>query len=95
VVGGNDLITGGIGADKFNINFLFSDSELATQARILDYQQGVDSLILPAFASGIGKKFVFNNGDAALGALALGTVLGNGGDGLHDVLYSTEDRPPV
>jgi VCBS repeat-containing protein len=87
-VGGGDTVTGGAGADRFNLNFVNSTPKFASQARIVDFQQGVDSIALPG-SSGITKTFVFNNGDAALGSLALGTVLGNGGDTLHDVIFST------
>jgi Ca2+-binding RTX toxin-like protein len=82
-----DTLTGGEGADRFYMYTDWTASKLAGPARITDYQQGVDSLHLTWLFT--GKTFVLNSGDQALGAPVLNMALGNGGDGLHDVLYST------
>jgi Ca2+-binding RTX toxin-like protein len=90
--GALDTLTGGAGADRFNINFVTSDSTLDKQAIITDFQSGVDTITLTT-SSGIAKNFVFNGGDRALGTLSITpgsqTVLGNAGDALHDVFFST------
>jgi VCBS repeat-containing protein len=89
--GGGDTITGGLGTDQFTFNVNTQVSTLASQARVTDFQQAADKILLTW--SNTAKTFVFNGGDKALGVLstAIGsqTQLGNAGDSLHDVFYST------
>ena len=90
--GGGDVVTGGEDADRFTFFHNSQASGLASQARITDFQQGLDSIAL-SWTSGHTKTWVLNAGDRAFGALSIAagsqTVLGNGGDSLHDVYYST------
>ncbi|MET0238817.1 MAG: Ig-like domain-containing protein [Sphingobium sp.] len=87
----NDVVTGGSGNDIFWTFYNANESALASMARITDFTQGSDQLAFTGI-NGNGKNYVFNAGNRALGTLSTSgptqTILGNGGDGLHDILYS-------
>jgi Ca2+-binding RTX toxin-like protein len=90
--GGGDTITGGLGADHFVFTHNLNNPTPASQARVTDFQQGLDKISL-TWSSGVVKNWVLNPGDRAFGTLVWSgvnqTLLGNGGDTLHDVFYST------
>jgi Ca2+-binding RTX toxin-like protein len=89
--GDGDTITGGIGADTFIFTHNSSNPTLARPATVTDFAKGEDKLSL-TWSSGSVKNWVFNSGNRDFGILSSTagseTVLGNAGDGLHDVYFS-------
>jgi hypothetical protein len=90
-LGGLDVVTTGTGADQVTISHNTVASNAGNRGRVTDFQQGQDKIFL-TFQSGVGKDYVFNDGNQNFGPLSTSgpnqTILGNGGDTLHDVFYS-------
>jgi Ca2+-binding RTX toxin-like protein len=90
-VGGTDVVTGGLGADVFKFVHNSAYSVFGTNARITDFQAGLDKILL-TYSGSEARTWVFNGGNANLGTLSITTgsqtILGNAGDSLHDVFYS-------
>src|SRR5205085_7892972 len=88
-----DTITGGAGSDRFVFTHNYNASNFAAQARVTDFVHGADSVEL-AWTSGAVKQWVLNSGDQHFGPLSTTagsqTLLGNAGDTLADVFYSTD-----